>query len=52
MEEKYWLQEDEKEEKDYQLRPQLCGLSSFCLGRFNNEIFRIVKKKQRFSICL
>lgn len=49
VEEKFLQQEEQKEEKYYQLRPQTCGLFFYKkTGEEAYEIFRITEKKQRF----
>ena len=59
-EEKFWQLEEQKEESSYQHRPHICGLFFYlkklkCMKSSEegiDEIFRIFKEKQGFSVCL
>ena len=57
---KVWQLEEQKEESSYQHRPHICGLFFYlkklkCMKSSEegiDEIFRIFKEKQGFSVCL
>ena len=56
----FWQLEEQKEESSYQHRPHICGLFFYlkklkCMKSSEegiDEIFRIFKEKQGFSVCL
>ena len=60
VEEKFLQQEEQKEEKYYQHRSHICGLFFYlkklkCMKSSEegiDEIFRIFKENQGFSVCL